>query len=86
MDNWFKLAEKGYLRATELTSKGNEANQNVIKLINSVGKNISEQWLDTHRIAADQVEDGLKIQSGMINTQYDVILIYNNRKVVPIRP
>ena len=73
MANWFKLAQKGYMRVTELTKKAAESNENVIKLINSVGKNISEQWLDTHNVAANQVEAGLKTQSKMINAQYDVL-------------
>ena len=72
MNDWFKLVQKIFMRATELTTKSDEANKNVIDLINSVGKNISEQWLDTHKIAIDQVEAGLKAQSKMINTQYDV--------------
>ena len=72
MNDWFKLVQKIFMRATELTAKSDEANKNVIDLINSVGKNISEQWLDTHKIAIDQVEAGLKAQSKLINTQYDV--------------
>jgi hypothetical protein len=76
MHDWFKLVQRIFMRATELTAKSDEANKNVIDLINSVGKNISEQWLDTHKIAIDQVEAGLKTQSKMINTQYDVGLIY----------
>ena len=76
INDWFKLVQKGYLRATELTAKANESNKNVIELINSVGKNISEQWLSTHNIAQNQVEAGLKIQSKLINTQYDVIVVF----------
>lgn len=70
--DWLKLVQKGYLRAIELIARANESNNSVIKLINSVGKNISEQWLSTHKIAQDQVEAGLKAQSKMINTQYDL--------------
>jgi len=73
--DWFKLVQKCFMRANELTVKGDEANKNVIQLINSVGKNISEQWLNTHNVAINQVEAGLKTQSKLINTQYDVCVI-----------
>lgn len=72
MDEWFELAKKVYLRAIDLVVKANESNQNVIQLINSIGKNISEQCLNTHKVATNQVEDGLKTQSKLINNQYNL--------------
>ncbi len=74
--DWFILVQKVLKRAAELTGKGNETNKNVIQLINSVGKNVSEQWLNTHNVAINQIEAGLKDQSKLINTQYDVSLVY----------
>lgn len=74
--DWFKLVQKVFIRAAELTGKGNEANKNVIQLINSVGKTVSEQWLNTHNVAINQIEAGLKDQSKLINTQYDASLVY----------
>ena len=72
IEEWFKLANKVLERSKELTNKATQWNTSVINIINSVGKTVSNQWMNTHKVASDQVEEGLKTQSNMINQQYDV--------------
>ena len=72
IEAWFELANKSIKRLQELNKKADTQNEIIIKRIDNVGENISNQWIDTHDKASNQVEAGLKIQSKLIDTQYDV--------------
>ncbi len=56
----------------DFKQKADDLNQLVINLINEIGDVMSNQLLETHQISTNQVENALKTQSNLINTQYDV--------------
>jgi len=70
--DWFDLANKGIGRSIDLKQKTQDLNQLVINLINEIGEKMSNKFLETHKISTNQVENAMKIQSNLINTQNDV--------------
>lgn len=73
MEDWFSLTNRGFHTLDELINKAVAMNKSIIQTINKMGEIASEQWLETHNVTSKQVENGLKIQSKFLNTQYDVI-------------
>jgi hypothetical protein len=55
-----------------LKKRSDDLNQLVIDLINEICQVISKQLLETHQVSSNQVENALKTQSILIDTQYDV--------------
>ena len=72
IEDWFNLARRGLETIQDLVNKSNKMNEKVIETIDTIGENMSKQWLETHSIASKQVENALAYQSKLINTQYDV--------------
>lgn len=77
IEDWFKLAMRGLVDVNNLVQKSDLMNKKVIDTIDKIGFNMSKQWLDTHEVAANQVEKGLAYQSKLIDRQYDV----RNKKI-----
>ncbi|RMZ98338.1 hypothetical protein BpHYR1_047894 [Brachionus plicatilis] len=72
IEDWFKLAMRGLVDVNNLVHKSDLMNKKVIDTIDKIGFNMSKQWLDTHEVAANQVEKGLAYQSKLIDRQYDL--------------
>jgi hypothetical protein len=72
VNQWFSLFDRAVKLATDLTSKADQLTETVICTINSVGKRVAGQWQETHNVAVDQSELGLKAQSKFSVDQYDV--------------
>ena len=72
--DWFSLANRGIKQSIDLKRKSDELKRFIIDLINNISIQMSQQFLETHKVASDQVESALKTQSNLINTQYDVNL------------
>lgn len=73
IENWLALSENSCKLLESLNAKAFQKNEAVNNLIKKISSTVSEQWMSTHKIGIDQVEQGLTSQGKLITQQYDVI-------------
>ena len=70
--DWLNLADKCVCTIEEITKEANTKSKYIDKLITEIASSVSNQWIETHDNAINQIENGLKTQGNLITTQYDV--------------
>jgi hypothetical protein len=73
MKDWLNLCDQYCSLIDELTQNGNKKSTEIDSLIMNISKVTTDQWIETHNTTLKQIDDGLKTQGKLINTQYNVI-------------
>ena len=71
--DWLNLADKCCCTVEEMTREANLKSKYINKMITDIALSVSNQWIETHDTTLKQIDDGLKTQGKLINTQYNVI-------------
>lgn len=74
--DWFGLAENSCDIIAKYTTSAFKKNEAVNNLIKNISQKVSNQWIDTHKISQQQVEEGLTTQGKLMTHQYDVSSVF----------
>lgn len=78
IENWLKQASDDCLKANSLELKSLDFNEKVTNTISNFRQACSEQWMETHDVVGNQVEEGFTRHSKLFSAKIDVIEIFIN--------
>ena len=74
MKDWLNLCDQYCSIVEQLTRSANMKSSEIDSSIINISKVTTDQWIETHDATLKQIDDGLKTQGKLINTQYNVYL------------